>query len=493
VAGPDLTSASIQRKHRLLAGVKRRWLLIAGLVISDAILINIAFAIAYWVRYDLQWLRAVDPAYEVPFTVFIPFALILTGLLILIYRQGGLYQLRQGASWFDELYAIVNGTTTGIVIMVVLVFISRPAFYSRLIFFYAGALIVVLLSFSRLVKNIWVRHLLRRGIGVARAIIVGAGEVGRTVMRTIVAHPDLGYEIVGFVDDDPAKGTTDIGRFKGLGSLDNLAVLVHNEAIDEVIITLPWQYHRKIMAIMAQCERENVQARIVPDLFQMTISRMAIAEVAGIPLIGVKQVRASTFNLILKRVVDVVFSLSVLVFAAPLMGLIALAIKLASPGPILFRQDRVGKGGKPFTLYKFRSMNIGAEEQKELLRDLNEADGPIFKIKEDPRVTRLGRWLRRLSLDELPQFYNVLRGDMSIIGPRPPLPEEVTGYQPWHMRRLEIAPGITGLWQVSGRSELPFDEMALLDIHYIEQWSPALDLKILLRTIPTVLFGDGAY
>lgn len=487
------TLASVKRRNRLLASIKRRWVLIAGLVITDALLINIAFAIAYWIRYDLQWLRAVDPAYVVPFTVYIPFALILTAVLTLAYRRQGLYNPRQGVSWFDELTAIINGTTTGIVIMVVLVFISRPTFYSRLIFFYAGALIIVLLSLSRLVKNIWQGHLRRRGIGVARAVIVGAGEVGRTVMRTMVAHPDLGYEIVGFVDDDPAKGTTDIGRFKGLGSLDNLAILVQDEAIDEVIITLPWQYHRKIMAIMAQCERENVRARIVPDLFQMTLSRMSINEMAGIPLIGVKQVRVSPLARFLKRAIDVVFSLSVLILAAPLMALIALAIKMNSRGPILFRQDRVGQDGRPFTLYKFRSMTIGAEDQKDLLRDLNEADGPIFKMKDDPRVTRVGRWLRRLSLDELSQFYNVLRGDMSIIGPRPPLPEEVAEYQPWHMRRLDIAPGITGLWQVSGRSELPFDEMALLDIYYVEHWSPALDLKILLRTVPTILFGDGAY
>jgi exopolysaccharide biosynthesis polyprenyl glycosylphosphotransferase len=493
VTGLEATPASIERRNRLLARVKRRWLLIAGLVISDAILINVALAIAYWIRYELQWLRAVDPAFLVPFSVFIPFALILTGLLLLVYRREGLYRLRQGTSWFDELYAIINGTTTGIVIMVVLVFISRPTFYSRLIFFYAGALIIVLLSLSRLAKNAWVRNMRRRGIGVARAIIVGVGEVGRTVMRTMVAHPDLGYEIVGFVDDDPVKGTTNIGRFKALGSLDRLAALIQDEAIDEVIITLPWQYHRKIMAIMAQCERENVRARIVPDLFQMTLSRMSITEMRGIPVIGVKHVRISALVRLLKRGVDIVFSLLVLGITAPLMALIVLAIKLDSPGPVLFRQARVGKGGRPFTLYKFRSMAIGADEQKELLRDLNEADGPIFKIKGDPRVTRMGRCLRRLSLDELPQFYNVLRGDMSIIGPRPPLPEEVSQYQPWHMRRLEIAPGITGLWQVSGRSELPFDEMALLDIYYVEQWSPALDLKILLRTIPSVLFGDGAY
>lgn len=493
MAEMDITPASVQRRNRLLASVKRRWLLIAGLVISDVILINVAFAIAYWIRYDLQWLRAVDPANVVPLSAYAPFALILTAVLILAYRPQGLYSLRQNISWFDELTAIINGTTTGIVIMVVLVFISRPTFYSRLIFFYAGAVIVILLSLSRLIKNIWLRHLRRRGIGVARAVIVGAGEVGRTVMRTMVAHPDLGYEIVGFVDDDPAKGSTDIGRFKGLGSLDSLAVLAQDEAIDEVIITLPWQYHRKIMAIMAQCERESVRARIVPDLFQMTLSRMSITEMAGIPLIGVRQVHISPFTRFLKRAIDVVFSALVLIFSAPLMALIALTIKLDSPGPVLFRQGRMGKGGRPFTVHKFRSMMIDADEQKELLRDLNEADGPIFKIKDDPRVTRLGRWLRRFSLDELPQFYNVLRGDMSIIGPRPPLPEEVSQYQPWHMRRLEIAPGITGLWQVSGRSELPFDEMALLDIYYIEQWSPALDLKILLRTIPTILFGDGAY
>jgi exopolysaccharide biosynthesis polyprenyl glycosylphosphotransferase len=493
VTGPEPTPASVQRRNRLLAGIKRRWFLVAGLVISDAVLINIAFAIAYWIRYYLQWLRAVDPAFVVPFSVYIPFALILTCLLILVYRRQDLYRLRQGASWFDEVYAIINGTTTGIVIMVVLVFISRPTFYSRLIFFYAGALIVILLSLSRLIKNIGLQYMRRRGQGVARAIIVGAGEVGRTVMRTMVAHPDLGYEIVGFVDDDPAKGTTDIGRFKGLGSLDTLALLVQDEAIDEVIITLPWQYHRKIMAIMAQCERENVRARIVPDLFQMTLSRMSITEMAGIPLIGVRHVRISPSVRLLKRGVDVAFSLCVLILAAPLMGLIALTIKLDSPGPVLFRQERVGKGGRLFTLHKFRSMALGAEEQKELLRDLNEADGPIFKIKEDPRVTRLGRLLRRLSLDELPQFYDVLRGEMSLIGPRPPLPEEVAQYQPWHRRRLEVAPGITGLWQVSGRSELPFDEMALLDIYYVEQWSPALDLKIFLRTIPTVLFGSGAY
>lgn len=489
----ELSPSAAERKTKWLAQARRQWLLMLGLVVSDIVLIHAAFAIAYWLRYDLQLWRAIDPAHHVPYAVFMPFALGLTVLLLLFYRRENLYQVDRPISWFDEVYGVVNGTTTAIVVMVVLVYISRPTFYSRLIFFYAGALIIVLLSLSRLAKSLILRRLRLRGIGVVRAIIVGAGEVGRAIMRTIVAHPELGYEILGFVDDDPAKGSTNIGRFKALGGIDKLSTLIKEHAVDEVIIALPWQYHRKIMSIMMQCQRENIQARVVPDLFQMTVSQMSVTTLAGIPLIGFKSAHVFSFQRILKRVIDVVFSLVALIVLAPLMALIALLIKLDSPGPVLFGQKRVGKGGRLFTLYKFRSMHPGAEAQQELLADLNEADGPLFKIRSDPRCTRVGRWLRRFSLDELPQFYNVLRGDMSLIGPRPALPSEVEKYQPWHRRRLDVAPGITGLWQVSGRSDLPFDEMALLDIYYIEQWSPALDFKILLRTIPTVIFGDGAY
>jgi len=489
----EASPPAAERRARWLAHMRHRWLFVLGLVVSDVILINAAFAIAYWLRYHLQLWRAIDPAYYVPYSVFLPFVLGLTVLLLLFYRRENLYQVGRPISWFDEVYGVVNGTTTAIVVMVVLVYISRPTFYSRLIFFYAGALIVVLLSLSRLAKSLTLRRLRLRGIGVVRALIVGAGEVGRAIMRTIVAHPELGYEILGFVDDDPVKGSTNIGRFKALGGIDKLSTLVKDHAVDEVIIALPWQYHRKIMSIMMQCQRESIQARIVPDLFQMTVGQMSVTTLAGIPLIGVKSTHAFSFQRVMKRVIDVVFSLVALILCAPLMALIALLIKLDSPGPALFGQRRVGKGGRIFTLYKFRSMHPDAEAQQELLANLNEADGPLFKIRCDPRCTRVGRWLRRFSLDELPQFYNVLRGDMSLIGPRPALPSEVEKYQPWHRRRLDVAPGMTGLWQVSGRSDLPFDEMALLDIYYIEQWSPGLDFKILLRTIPTVIFGDGAY
>jgi exopolysaccharide biosynthesis polyprenyl glycosylphosphotransferase len=449
--------------------------------------------VAYWIRYDLQLFRAVDPAFNVPYQVYLPFVAIFTLLLVLIYRQHGVYRLRHQISWFDEFYVIVNGTTTGVVVIIVFIFIYRPTFYSRAIFIYAGLLAVAILGLSRLLKVIVLRRMRRHGVGTKQILIVGAGEVARTVMRAMVANRDWGFHIIGFLDDHPARGETDIGRFKALGGLDNLSTVLQEQTIDEVIITLPWQYHRKIMSIMAQCERKNIRVRIVPDLFQITLNRMQVEDIAGVPMIGIKEVRISGLNQLVKRAIDVILSTLALTLAAPLMALVALMIKMDSPGPAIFAQERVGKMGRRFMVYKFRSMVEDAEARRQTLEALNEADGPLFKIKEDPRTTRLGRQLRRLSLDELPQLYNVLRGEMSLIGPRPGLPSEVEEYQEWHKRRLEVPPGITGLWQVSGRSELTFDEMALLDIYYVENWSPALDAKILLQTIPRVIFGNGAY
>jgi len=210
-------------------------------------------------------------------------------------------------------------------------------------------------------------------------------------------------------------------------------------------------------------------------------------------VIGLREPTIGVWQRAFKRSLDLIVALAGLVLLSPLFLLIGLAIKLDSPGPVLFTQPRVGRGGREFTIHKFRSMRQGAEEEKEELADLNETNGPIFKIRDDPRLTRVGRVLRRWSLDELPQLYNVLRGEMSLVGPRPPTRAEVAKYEDWHLKRLAVRAGMTGLWQVSGRSELPFDEMVLLDIYYVENWSPALDAKILLRTVPKWLSGKGAY
>jgi exopolysaccharide biosynthesis polyprenyl glycosylphosphotransferase len=465
-----------------------------GVVISDVLLINLAFAIAYWLRYDLQWFASVDEANFVPYSAFVPVSLTLTVLLLGIYKLNGVYNQPRGASWFDEVYRLMTGTATGIILMVfVIVFLFRPLFYSRLVFFYAGVLITIFLSVGRLGKRMLRGRLRRKGLGVDRLLIVGAGEVGRTVMRHVVAQPSLGYHVVGFVDDAPDKGGTDIGRFKALGNTGNIPRLVKELAVDEVIITLPWMYHRKIVSIVAQCEREQIRVRIVPDMFQMTLSHLDVEDLGGIPMIGVREISISKPQMLFKRVMDVAIALVGLIFLLPIFALFALLIKADSPGPVFFTQIRVGKGEHLFACYKFRSMRQGADSEKENLLELNEADGPIFKIRNDPRITRMGRILRRTSLDELPQLFNVLMGHMSLVGPRPAPPSEVQRYQPWHKRRLEVSPGMTGLWQVSGRSELSFDEMVLLDLYYIENWSPFLDLQIALRTVPTMLTGEGAY
>ena len=468
-----------------------RWLTWV-LVASDIVLINLALHVSYRIRYDWQWFSAVDPAYNNPFSVYIPFGIVLTVLLLIIFRIEGVYDRRRSTSLFEALYALASGATSGIVVMMAAT-LAYPLTYSRLIFLYAGFLIVVFLSTSRIVLTIISARMRRGGVGIDRVLIVGAGEVGRTVMRTIVARPELGYRIAGFLDDNPEKGGTDIGPFKALGGLDNLSLVLNAHHINEVIIALPWTYHRKILSLIAQCERSGVRARLVPDIFQLTLSRVDVDDLGGIPLIGVKPVTIRGGSLAIKRMMDLVLGIAFLIVALPLMGLIALAIKLDSPGPVLYRQLRVGKGGKEFMCWKFRSMRKGAEEERDQLLDLNERDGPLFKIKDDPRITCVGHLLRRVSIDELPQIYNVLRGEMSLVGPRPMLPSEVAQYQEWHKQRLEAPPGITGLPQVSGRSELTFDETCLLDIFYIENYNPALDLRILLKTVPAVLSRQGAY
>lgn len=459
-------------------------------VLLDIATIIVAFLGGYWVRYDLRWF--LDVAYDAPLSAYLPFLILYVVLTPVFFVVDGVYRTWP-RSWMDQVYRITNATAKVTVLMLAVTFVFRPRYYSRAMLIEVGLLTIGLLALVRGAEGIAIAYLRRRGVGIKRVVIVGAGEIGRTVMRTIVARPDLGYRVVGFVDDNPDKGYTDIGRFKALGPLDNLPAILDEERPDEVIITLPWMYHRKIIGIVRECERRNARARIVPDLFQMSLTQVNVEDLGGVPLIGVRTVSISKGALLVKQLIDVTVAAVGLLLCAPLFMLIALAIRLDSPGPVIFRQTRVGLRGRHFEIYKFRSMHVGAEEQQDMLADRNEADGPIFKIRDDPRLTRVGRILRRLSLDELPQLVNVLRGEMSLVGPRPPIPAEVEKYQEWHKKRLAAPPGMTGLWQVSGRSRLSFDEMVLLDIYYIENWSLWLDFKILMRTIPKVLLGEGAY
>ena len=469
-----------------------RWMQIATFVL-DAILLNVSFLIAYWIRYDLQLFREVIAAHYVPFNVYLPDVALLTIILLSVYLLEGVYSLRREQSWLDQMTLVFRGAVTGIAVMIIVSLLYRPLLQSRLIFAFDAAVIIILLAIDRLVIRWIMSQLRKRGIGVDRVLVVGAGETGRAVMRNIMARPELGYQLVGFVDDAPDKSTSDLGRIKALGDTTQIPAVLQTREVDEVIITLPWMSHRKMMTITEQCRRLSVVAKIVPDVFQLRLSEVDIDDLDGIPLIGLKDTSIQGWNRAVKRAIDLVGTIMAVLVGWPFMLLIALLIKLDSKGPIIFRQTRIGRNSQPFTVFKFRTMCLDAEERKESLRPLNESDGPIFKIRDDPRMTRVGKWLRRLSLDELPQLYNVLRGEMSLAGPRPATPDEVAQYTPWHMKRLQVAPGMTGLSQVNGRSELPFEEAVLLDLYYIENWALMLDFKIFLRTVPAALLGRGAF
>jgi exopolysaccharide biosynthesis polyprenyl glycosylphosphotransferase len=444
-------------------------------------------------RIELQLFRAVDPTYQTPLQEYLPLVIAQNVLLLILFYFSGAYNLRRNTTWPDLMAPIVRSTVIGVFLLMVVTFFDLVLLFSRLLFGYDALLIVVYLGVSRLLWMVGLAHLRRRGVGVARALIVGAGEVSLAVTRTIIARPELGYQIAGFVDGRLESSGTGIGPYRSLGSLDNLSAILDREAVDEVIITLPWSDHPRILNAIQVCEARGVRARIVPDLFQLSLTSVDLDDLGGIPLIGMRGPSLRGANALIKRVLDVALGIPLTLLALPLLAIVAVAIKLDSPGPVLFRQTRVGMHGQPFACYKFRSMVLGAEAEVERLLDRNEASGPLFKIKDDPRRTRVGRFLRRTSLDEFPQLINVLRGEMSLVGPRPPLPSEVEQYAPWHKQRLMARPGMTGLWQVSGRSNLTFDEQVLLDIYYIENWSLLLDVKIILRTIPKMLSAEGAY
>jgi exopolysaccharide biosynthesis polyprenyl glycosylphosphotransferase len=479
-----------ERANRALVGNLPEWappLIDFGLILA-------AFALAYYVRYELQLLRPVDEFNRAPFDPFVVYALLFAAILILSAGGRNLYRHVRGRSWLDEAVTIANAATNALVLIMALSFFLQPLVFSRLLLLYAATFTILLLALARLVYRDIRRRQRKRGLGVERVLVVGAGEVGLSVLRNMLAQPDLGFQVVGFVDDDPERGQADIGRVKALGRVDNLSALIVEQAIDLVVITLSWEHHREILDIVRECDRQDVQMRLVPDFFQLKLNRMQVENLAGIPLLGIKgDIRIPTAERLLKRLIDI----TVIVLTAPvwllLFGLVALAIRLEGSGAVLYRQDRVGAGGRRFRVWKFRSMVENAEALKAELVAQQGLDPRHPKLKDDPRITRVGRLIRRASIDELPQIFNILRGDMSIVGPRPPTPDEVELYEPWHRQRLQIRGGLTGLWQVSGRSDVPFEEMVLLDLYYIENWSLLLDLQIMLRTVPRVLFGDGAY
>ena len=465
-------------------------------IITDLLLINIAFWMAYVARYDWQWLRPV--LYLEPYRDYLGQQLVLTVLLALAFRYTGVWRRRRGELWLDEVARIITATAAGIMLMMAVTFFLQPSPFSRLLIFWALLFIVLFLSVARLLRRITLSLLYRRGIGVDRALVIGVGETGRSVIRTLLARPDLGFNVVGYLGMGDSEESSSIGRIPRLGGFGDLERLLgENAPLHTAFIALPGAMQPQLLTMLHICSQHDVRALVVPDLLQLSLNRVEFSNMAGVPVLGVRDMAAfghiNRMGRVLKRVLDLAIITLLAVPTLLVMALVALIIKLDSSGPVFYTSPRVGREGRVFNMYKFRSMVADADEQKESLRELNEADGPLFKIKNDPRQTRTGRLIRRLSLDELPQIYNVLLGQMSLVGPRPPLPEEVALYEAWHHQRLAVVGGMTGLWQVSGRSDLSFDELCLLDIYYIENWTLGSDLRILLQTIPHLLSRKGAY
>lgn len=462
--------------------------------VGDSILIWLSFFVSYYLRYTLQLFQPVDETNSAPFEPYIPYTFIFMFWMLVANQSSGLYSEQRGRTWANELIKLGNAATNAGLIIMALSFLLRPLVFSRLLIIQAVILTILFLGLWRLILRNYKRQLQKRGIGVDHVLIIGADQLGLSVLRTIVSRPDLGYRAVGFLDDDPERGSTSLGRVEALGPPDNIGSVLDHHEIDEVIITLPWEQHDRIVRIINECLERGIEVRTVPDLFQLNLSQMQMESLGGIPLLGLhKEVQFNRVNHIIKRGIDLALVIISLPVSLPLIAIIAITIRLDSEGSPFFGQERVGMNGKVFNIIKFRTMVYNAEEMWEDLMKSTGEDLRRPKLTDDPRVTRVGKLLRRSSLDELPNIFNVLRGDMSLIGPRPPMIREVELYAPWQYQRLKVRPGMTGLWQVSGRSEVPFDEMCLMDIYYIENWSLTLDLQILLQTAPRVLFSRGAY
>lgn len=454
----------------------------------------VAFFLAYLARYELEVFRPLERGNFSPFAPYVPYALIFSVWMVLSIRGSGLYRVVRGRPYMDELYAIINGVAMSTVITLALSFFLQPLVFSRLMLVFVAVLTVVILAGARVVQRMLQARLRKKGIGIQRTLIVGAGDVGQAVLRTMLARKELGYVPVGYLDDNPDKGSVDIGRLRGLGRIDALEDTIKQERVDLVVITLKWSHHDRILKLVQLCQRARVEVRVVPDVFQLNMRQVQVENLDGIPLLGLNRAPSLPGS---SRVVKRALDIGIIVLASPLLIplflIISALIKLEDGGTVFYSQWRVGENGRLFRMFKFRSMVPDAERLRESLVKENQLDPRHPKLVHDPRVTRIGHVLRRWSLDEIPNLINVVRGHMSLVGPRPPTPDEVALYEPWHMQRLQIMPGITGLWQINGRSDVPFEEMCLLDIYYIENWSIRLDAQILMMTLPRVLLRQGAY
>ncbi|TMV50783.1 sugar transferase [Paenibacillus mesophilus] len=415
---------------------------------------------------------------------------LLLGVIFTVYTgwlyQRGMFKWNRDIKVFDD--TIIAGKAVAFSFLVTLgliFFLKTSIIYSRVLILVLAILMVLSFLLSRFLRLGALLLLKRTAHYDKNVLIIGAGRVGEQIRDNLNANKSSRSRFIGFLDDFK-KG------HQILGSIPQIEQLVQKHKIHEIYITIPSE-RGVINQLITSVRKYDVQIKIIPELFELVTSSVSFDHAFDYPCIEIVRTPLRGLNWFMKRNADFILSAIGIILISPILLITAIAIKIDSKGPLLIKQKRIGKNGAPFHMLKFRSMVANAEALKASLASQNEAVGPIFKMKNDPRITRVGRFIRKYSLDELPQLFNVLVGQMSLIGPRPPLPNEVEQYTDYQWRRFDVRPGITGLWQVSGRSDLPFEEWVKLDIYYIERWSLALEFKILLKTIPVVLKGEGAY
>jgi exopolysaccharide biosynthesis polyprenyl glycosylphosphotransferase len=464
----------------------RRVSIRVALLLGDITLIPLALFLASWLRSEIEWGRPLPQE-----NIWLPGLVYL--MVLLVWGSGFLlldvYNLPKNLRIIDELQRLVAAQVVTSLAFAGLLYFSFRNISRLQVLFFAFIGLFLLIGYRLLLR--FLLHLFgATRYGSRRVLIVGAGLAGREAARMVTDHSWTGLNLVGFVDDDP---DVDTNGYPHLGRLDQTKAVVQSQQINEVIFTLPRAAHGKFANLAAELQALQVNVRVVPDFFDLVFIRSVIEDFGGMPLITLREPALNPLQRFIKRCFDFTFSFIALLFVLPLMAIIAIIIKYDSPGPIIFRQQRVGENGRIFSMYKFRTMVHDAEAKQEQLNQIT-ADGNILhKFYDDPRVTRVGRFLRQFSLDELPQLVNILQGEMSLVGPRPELPWLVDRYEAWQHKRFEVPQGLTGWWQINGRSDKPMHLHTEEDLYYIKNYSLWFDIQILWRTVRRVLDRRGAY
>ncbi len=459
----------------------------AILVPIDCILVVGSALLAYYLRFHPFIASRRPVLYDIDFSLYLKVALLIAPFVILIFVLEGLYSMRNTRSRLKEVYGIFVASSTALLIIIIIFFLNRDFFSSRFIILLAWFFTIASTSLARIIiKQIQAFLAAHYGLGIHRVLIVGKNKVSQSIISHIKNNPRLGYRIVKNVEDFEWEDLQKIKEKKG---------------IDEIIQCDPCLLKSKVNMLVRLSDIFKIDYKYIPDLFEAHAINVSIRQITGFPLIELKKTPLDGWGRVIKRVFDFSFALIFIIFFSPIYLFIAILIKLDSPGPIIYQDYRCGYRKKKFKFYKFRSLKyqlcdgeLGTKEGNETLRKLEKDkkvntrnSGPLHKIKDDPRITRVGKFIRRYSLDELPQFFNVLKGDMSVVGYRPHMSYEVAKFNYDQKRMFYIHPGITGLAQTSGRSDLGFDEEVRLDIYYMENWSLLMDISIILKTPLTLL------